>query len=79
MDVLYVLENERDKKFGRRLMDGLMAAAGKSGVYGTSRLDEEHKPVHGALERRGFSKVGKSYPSRDGKTNILLFVREQID
>ena len=55
---LYVLESERENKFGRRLMNGLMEAAGKSGVYGTSRLDEEHKPVHGALERRGFNKVG---------------------
>lgn len=72
---LFVKETERGNRFGRRLMDGLIEAAGVSGLYGTSRLDEMHRQIHGALEKRGFIRVGNSYPSFDGKTVILLFIR----
>ncbi|HVT73843.1 MAG TPA: GNAT family N-acetyltransferase [Lacunisphaera sp.] len=73
---LFVKEEARGAQLGRQLLDGLVAAAGKRGMYGTSRVDVAHGKVHASLEKRGFVRVGRPFPSLDRKTEILLFARE---
>jgi RimJ/RimL family protein N-acetyltransferase len=70
---VFVVEQERDKKLSRVLVEQLLPHAGKERIYAATR--ELNPAMIRTNERYGFQRDGIPYPSENGHYNLLLQVR----
>jgi len=70
---VFVMPSARGRGFSRDLTQAALSAAGTAGVFATSHTG--NIPMHKALEKFGFARVGEPYPSERGRHKIQLFVR----
>lgn len=69
---VFVLPSARGGK-SSILCESLISAAGVTGIFATSR--SSNTAMHKTLVRRGFTRVGKEWPSGQNTDNLQLFVR----
>jgi GNAT superfamily N-acetyltransferase len=70
---IYVLPSARRSGCSGLLVAAATNATNRMGIFATSRTD--NVPMHRTLEKFGFNKVGKTYPSDLGHTQLELFIR----
>ena len=73
---VFVLPSARGRKLSAKICEPLIAAAGSSGVFATSRDSGTY--MHRTLERIGFVKQINKWPSQRNEDNLYLFLRSVI-
>lgn len=70
---IFVLPSSRRKGYSVCLVNTALSEANGKGVFATSRVTNE--AMHKTLYKYKFEKVGRVYPSENGKEKIQLFLR----
>lgn len=73
---VFILPSMRGRKMSLPLCQPVVAAAGPSGVFATSRA--ENFGMHTTLKNLGFAQAGTEWRSRQAKENLMLFVRDAV-
>jgi GNAT superfamily N-acetyltransferase len=73
---IFVLPSARGRKISGAFCRPLVAQAENSGIFATSRID--NMPMHCALERLGFNRVGREWPSKENNAKLALFIRNAV-
>ena len=73
---VFVLPSMRRRKLSLPLCQPVVAAAGSSGVFATSKSG--NFGMHTTLKNLGFKQVGTEWRSRQAKENLMLFVRDAV-
>jgi hypothetical protein len=70
---VFILPSARGAKFSFPLCAPVVAAAGASGVFATSRSG--NFGMHSTLGKLGFARVGVEWPSKQSNENLSLFIK----
>lgn len=73
---IFVLPSARGRKLSAALCRPLVAEAESRGIFATSRT--ENTPMHRTLEKLGFKRVGREWPSKENDANLVLFIRNAV-
>ena len=73
---VFVLPSARGRKLSAKICGSLIAAAQNNGVFATSH--ESRTFMHRTLERIGFIRQTKQWPSQRNEGNLYLFLRSVI-
>ena len=73
---VFILPSMRGSKLSLPLCQPVVAAAGSSGVFATSRA--KNIGMHTTLKNLGFEQVGTEWRSRQTRENLMLFVRDAV-
>jgi len=73
---VFILPSARRRKLSAALCRPLVSLAEGKGIFATSRTD--NGPMHRTLERLGFKRVGKEWPSKENNAKLALFVRDAV-
>ena len=68
---VFILPSARGRKLSGQLCRPLVAAAGSSGIFATSR--EDRVGMHATLLNMGFKRAGGEWPSVENKGKLFLF------
>ena len=69
---VYVKPDHRKKRVSSRLVEKLMPWLNGSAVYATSGVNNDR--MHSSLSRFGFKPIGTTFPSKQNKGELQLFV-----
>lgn len=70
---VFVMPSARGRGLSLDLTQAALSVAGTAGVFATSHTG--NAPMHKALEKCGFARLGRPYPSDRGQHKIQLFLR----
>jgi hypothetical protein len=73
---VFILPSSRGSRLSLPLCQAVVAAAGASGVFATSRSD--NTGMHITLGKLGFQRVGSEWHSKQSNGNLSLFVKPAV-
>jgi hypothetical protein len=74
---VFILPSARGAKQSLPLCQPVVAAAGTSGIFATSRVSK--LGMHITLGKLGFNRVGVEWASKQTEENLFLFTRPSTD